>query len=287
RRKQIDLGPQQRETIIFNPPEAGGRATVVTNDKDAIVTISGANLEKPIREKASFLIKPLPPGKYKITVKYPGGTIRKKDFTMSRGKSTSLVFTPPGQPGIKLQTTPRGVSVFVVKPKSKDKKARERYRGKTDLRLLLNVGEHRLRFKKTCYLPQEQSVQVQNDSEKLLKLDFVRDPVYLKWKKREDRIPVSRAWGWILTSVGIVGLISGTGFTIGANNSHEQALRERQLNGDDYSQFAAEGNAFRTISLFGFGVGGASMVAGIVFLVNSQSVPFARVPCKVRLAEDE
>lgn len=271
----VVLDKKAQQAKLFNPPY--GTASIVSNDPKALIEINSSALGEPMKRRTALWSLPLPPGEYKLKVKYPHHPIKERSFQVERGKTVVVTMVkPPALPMLRVDTQPPQAFVLI------DGKVL----GKSKLRLPVQAGKHAVALRKSCYLPVKRTVTTKSNRTNAISVTLKRDPAYLSWEGRKKNEGTFQVLGWVGVGLGIASAAASFGLHLGASSLHSSAvtaLTENRVSGfDTFKQQGEEGNLLRTLGYVTMGVGVAGLVVGMVSLLSASPGPLSAVPCQIR-----
>lgn len=273
--KDLKLQRNEQKTVLFTPPYES--VSIVTNDPKAKMTLQGEGLDKALSQVGSLWSLQLPPGRYKLKVKYPHRPAKQRSFQVKSGQPVAQLFQrPPEIPLLRVDSLPQRADVFIGSKR----------RGKTSLSLPLEQGSYNIRIQKPCFVPISRNVQTKPNKVNNLSLVLKRDPVYLEWKQRKNMERTYKVLSWSVVGLGAAALITSGILHITASSHQTAALDALQKDPvagfNEFRQLGLLGNGLRTGGYVSLALGATAVGLGLTGVFLSSPGPRNKIPCTVR-----
>ena len=252
-------------TVVTNSP----KATIVVKDK--------SGNQEPRRATHRRTFEDILIGSYSIIVNYGFEQVKQKTVTLRLNKPLTVTFSPPAPLLVNIQTQPRGARVTLDRIP----------RGETPvIGIPVQVGMHRIRIEKPCYVPVSFERLKMDSSSKSQSYKLRRDPVWLSQQivlKQSKR--TARAAGIALTSVGAA-FVAVSAVMVGYGVSRVSTARAMEqanpLERESYIPVGAEGSFLSGAGLVLGGVGLGAIGPGLWYLLKPTTRSKKELPCQIR-----
>jgi hypothetical protein len=278
KRQTFEALPRTDRTLVFTPPiKQQGLLSIVTDDPQADITISGSNLKVPLTHRGANWSQNLMAGNYEVVIAYPGQAAMRQTFAIATGKPTILLFRKPGPPVLIVNTTPINAQVFID----------GKYHGNTGLKLNLQPGVRQIELRRGCYQIIKRTLTMEANREYVVSEILQRDPVYLQWQNTSKGPNTKAIAGWSAMIAGV--LLAGTaGIMHGLASSRQgDALNQRAYNFTGYKQLADEGNLYRTVGHTGIAIGTVGIGVGVGFILAARPQSRYDLACQIPIQKED
>lgn len=238
----------------LTPPLAN--LTVVTGDPNATIYVSNSKQRETLIAKKQKTFKKLLIGNYKITVDYNGHKLQRTVQLEANKPLPPVVFEPPPPVFVKVNTMPKGASIYLGKM----------LRGQAPVNLPLRMGTYILRIEKHCYTPYIQPITIKSPSDSQTNIVMNRDPAWitrkLLLKEHRDRERRLKRVGIWLSSLGTAFVVASA-ITLGAGiDQVSQAAKLRESQGSlQQHVYLPQGQYGNVLNGTGLALGGLGLGA--------------------------
>jgi hypothetical protein len=283
-KRRLTLSPNENFSHSFSASSVESLVEISTGSPQAEAILRGAALLEPMKHKgATWRIK-LPPGPYTLRLAYPEGIPYERNFQVTPSEKLALRYAPPSST-LAISSVPLGAQIFLEGI----------YQGVTPMTLKVSDGSYRVHLLKQCHLVAERMVEVAPKKEATLSLLLETEAAYQGWQTQKKSEGLQRVLGLsaLFVGLGLTGL--GVAGQIVAQAYHDDAMQKRfayqiarsdfEARVQEYNEAAQNGNAWRTFSYVGLGLGLVSLGFGIYLTTRPPLPPMDALPCEINRAQ--
>ena len=283
-KRSLVISPNENFSHSFSASSIESLVEINTGSPQAEMLLRGAALLEPMKQKGEAWRIKLPPGPYTLRLSYPESIPYERNFQVTPSEKIALRYVPPSST-LKVTSVPQGAQIFLEGV----------YQGVTPMTLKVSDGSYRIHLLKQCHQVAERVVEVAPKKEATLSLLLEAETSYRGWQAQKKSEGLQRALGLsaLFVGLGLTGL--GVVGQVVAQAYHDDAMQKRfayqiarsdfEARAQAYNEAAQNGNAWRTFSYVGLGLGVISLGFGLYFATRPPLPPMDALPCEINRAQ--